>query len=771
MDVSELLQKEDHVYFQNTSVSDPFNSGNITMSGNGYLGFRGTFPHWGADQYMACTVTDTFDCADGKWTELCTVPNGLVAKIFLEGRELTLESPLLQGQDHGLDFDAGLSYGSATWQLPRGGQVELRWERFASMDKLHLVPQKLELRSTASTHITVQLGIDRNIWSLNGDHFPRYRFDRHGESLLFEAETSQTALPVVVAHGARLPASPDPSSKRTEGLYQVDLKLDPDAPAILEQFMVVYTANDTPNPRQAVMEQLSEATRRGYDEALADNRRAWEHIWSRSSVKIHGNHLAQQLVKYNMYHNIIATPAHSDHHPIGARGLSCQGYQGAAFWDQEIYNLPMFLYTQPEIARNILIYRYKTLAGAKAKAQRLGYAGAYYPWISGNSGDELCPDYFFIDVLSGRKIRNHFNDWQIHISPDISFTVVKYYEATGDWDFMVDYGSEILMEVAMFLFSRVHFNSFKDRYEILRVLGPDEYHENADNNAFTNVQSKYALEKTLEVVRRLGAEQAGVLKKLREKTGFDPSVEAKIEDVAAKLYIPPADPRTKLIEQFDGYFNLEDITPGALAERLIDEQEYWGWPNGIAYETQVTKQADVVQMFVLHPHDSEVMKANYHYYEPRTQHRSSLSPGTHAIVAAQIGDYDQAYRYFLKSCSVDLVNSHPPTSGGTFIGGIHTAACGIAWQIVVRGFAAMKLHHGVLSFDPRLPEQWDGVEFSLVIGGASMTIAVTSQQLVIEVHDKPQTPIEVRVGIQTNTIDGPQRIEFPLNSHIPGGTQ
>src|SRR6056297_995659 len=308
--------------------------------------------------------------------------------------------------------------------------------------------------------------------------------------------------------------------------------------------------------------------------------------------------LLQLALRFNLYHNIIATPAHSERLPIGARGLSCQAYQGAAFWDQEIFNLPMFLFTETETAKNILKYRYHTLNGARKGAKDLGYDGAFYAWISGKSGKELCPSFFFKDVISGRKIRNHFNDWQIHVSPDISYTIWKYYLATKDIDFVVDYGSEILFEVARFLHSRVHYNQYKDKYEIIRVLGPDEYHENVDNNAFTNYQTRFALEYALRIREELEEEDPEYLKSLDERLGLDDEELQVWREIVDLLFL--RDPREKdgLIEQFDGFFEHEDITPEQLKERLKDPGEYWGWPNGIAVETQVSKQADVAQIFM-----------------------------------------------------------------------------------------------------------------------------------------------------------------------------
>lgn len=714
-------------------VDDVFNSGNMTLCGNGYLGYRGTHPDWRKEQYMACTVTNTFDNADGKWKELCTVPNALYAKFQIEDEVLSAFSNKCNFYDHFLDSNYGITSGKGHWLSDKHGDVQMNWQRFASYKDLHLVVQHLEITSERGGLLQLTTGIDTEVWSLNGNHFNTASVGRSRGYFQCNIRTTEKSMPIYVMQGASGLVTNGKDVANEGGIFsEHEIHLKPGQPLCFTLYMTVYSQNDTAEPEEASKKSLLTAMNKGFDQLLAEHREEWDQKWSAAEIGIGGDDLANNLLRYNMYHNFIATPAHTDTQPIGARGLSCQAYQGAAFWDQEIYNLPMFLYTQPHVAKNLLTYRHKVINGAKAKAKALGYKGAYYPWISGDTGEELCPDHFFIDVISKRRIRNHFNDWQIHISPDISYTVMRYYQATGDFDFLVERGAEILLEVAHFLHSRVHYNVYKDRYEILRVLGPDEYHENADNNTFTNVQAKYALEKALEVTNMLKEKQKGALKALLKKTEVTEDMLGQWHTIAHKMYIPQPDPRTHLIPQFDGYFELEDIRPMQLAERLLDESEYWGWPNGIAFETQVIKQADIVQLFVLHEYDKEVMKANYNYYEQRTHHRSSLSPGVHAIIAAQIGNLDQAYRYFLKSSLVDIANSHPPSSGGTFIGGVHTAACGIAWQIIVFGFAGFKQKGKLLQFQPSLPGHWTHVHFRLMIHGKSLMVFADSQSLTIE---------------------------------------
>lgn len=714
------------------SVDDVFNSGNMTLGGNGYLGFRGTHPDWGKEEYMACTVSDTFDNADGKWKELCTVPNALYAK-FQDGKHvLNAFSKKCISYEHFLDSNYGITSGKGRWLNEEHGDIQLSWQRFASYKDLHLVVQQIEICSENGGVLELTTGIDTNVWSLNGNHFHAVSVGKHLDHLRCDVLTVEKRLPIYIMQGVTGLVTTGKDVANNAGIFSKhEVRLAPGEPLRFTMYMTVFSQNDTDHPEQSAEKSLQSALDKGFDFLLTEHKEEWDQKWAAAEIGIGGDAFADNLLRYNMYHNFIATPAHTDSHPIGARGLSCQAYQGAAFWDQEIYNLPMFLYTQPQVAKNLLTYRHKVIAGAKAKAKALGYAGAYYPWISGDTGEELCPDYFFIDVISKRRIRNHFNDWQIHISPDISYTLMRYYESTGDFDFLAERGAEILLEVAHFLHARVHYNTYKDRYEILRVLGPDEYHENADNNTFTNVQAKYALQKALEVVDLLRTKRGNRLEELLEKTEVTESMLDQWKDIAHKMYIPQPDPETHLIPQFDGYFELEDIRPMQLAERLLDESEYWGWPNGIAYETQVIKQADVIQLFVLHEYERDIMDANYHYYEPRTHHRSSLSPGVHAIIAAQIGNLDQAYRYYLKSSLVDISNSHPPSSGGTFIGGVHTAACGIAWQIIVFGFAGFKQKGKVLQFQPSLPDHWTHIHFRLMVHGKSLMVHATNQSLTV----------------------------------------
>ncbi|WP_234969042.1 glycoside hydrolase family 65 protein [Alkalispirochaeta americana] len=761
-------------------------AGSNFMIGNGYMGYRGTFADDRAGQYPALVVTDTYDNADGTWKELVTAPNGLFTTISCQGKDILWRQGGFREYERRLAMRWGEWSARAQWDTPG---ILVEEERFCSYDDLHLLTSRTRITALGEVALEITTGIDGTVWSLNGDHFSSLSLEEGPDCLEASCVTGEQGYHLVLREDARLRSGPEGEiepCRRTalDGtlcrVFQVSLREGQEV--VLEKRVVLYSSNDLrdttkitsdaargPLPslaevRQAVAAGLSRAVARDWNLLREAHRRVWQERWASADIMIGGDPVAQTLIRYNLYHNVIAAPAHADHLPLGARGLSCQAYQGAAFWDQEVFNLPMFLFTEPETARRLLVYRYRTLDGARKKARDLGYRGAFYAWVSGDTGEEICPSYFFRDVLSGRRIRNHFNDWQIHVSPDIAYTVWKYVAATGDQEFLYRYGAEILFEVARFLASRVHYRPGLERYEIIRVLGPDEYHENVDNNYFTNFQAQFVCRYAVETYDTLAEEHPQTVRGLEERIGLEKSERDAWDDIARRIYIPAPDSETGLIEQFQGFFELEDTRPEVIKKRLLDPGEYWGWPNGIAVETQVSKQADVTQLFMLHPQacSREVMKANWEYYEPRTQHGSSLSYAVYAICAAWIGHGEEAYRYFLRSCTVDLLNTGKAVSGGTFIGGIHTAACGVAWQIVVSGFAGMYLTRDGFGFAPHLPPEWESLSFRLKRWGGTLEITLHRRAMTVKALPENPRDIQITLGSAEVSVAPGGQVALPL---------
>ncbi len=738
-------------------------TGSNFMIGNGYLGYRGTFTEWESDNYVATIVSDTYDMADGKWRELCNVPNGLYTKLVLDGEEVSLFKGKVDDYQRGLNFKYGIYNRSLKWISEDKKEVNLDVEKFASYNNLHLVVMNYKFTVKEDTEVTLITGIDGELWNINGEHLNNYNLLKREELIGIEATTVEFEDKVDVIEGIKITgkeAKKEEIIKKDKRiLRKLIFDLEAGEEVNLEKVVAIYSSNDVEEPLEEAINDVQVALEEGYSELKREHGLEWDRIWEASDIKLKGDLESQTALRFNLYHNIICTPAHTDKLPIGARGLSCQAYQGAAFWDQEIFNMPMFLYTRPKVAKNILKYRYHTLDGARRKAKKLGYEGAYYAWISGKTGDELCPDFFFKDVLSGRPIRNHFNDWQIHISPDIAYSIKKYYDVTGDWEFIEKYGAEVIFEIARFLASHVVYKPMRERYEIIRVQGPDEYHENVDNNAFTNYQTYMTMETALNLLEKIDNVE---LERITEKIELEDKEIELWKDIKEKLYLPKPN-EDKVLEQFDGYFDLETIIPAEkVIKRLQDEGEYYGWPNGITVFTQCIKQADVMQLFCLYPNmfDKDVIEANYEYYEPRTLHFSSLSLSSYSIVASNIDKVDEAYKNFKKSINVDLLNTNEAVSGGTFIGGIHTAACGAAWQMIVYGFAGMKVEKNKLDFNPRLPEKWDEVEFALHYQGKDLRIKLKSNQLIINSNEDNKGDLQISIGDEVRKVSAGQKEVF-----------
>ena len=723
--------------------------GSNFMVGNGYLGYRGTSPEQGPDDYVALVVTDTYDCADGQWRELTTAPNPLFVSACVEGVPVTVD-----GATH---VETTLAMRTGEFRLTFGEPVDdadiaVSVERFASYDDLHLLGQRWSLASDEAVSVDITFGIDARIWSLNGTHLPEVVTSGDAGVLTAAGRTVESGIDVAVAavthvrHGHGGPVETeitDDGAMRT-----VTVHLDGSDEVVIETIAAVYTSNDTEDPLARAVGAVS-GTDDGHCETIRNaSRIVWRDLWAVMDIEIEGNLADQAAVRFAAYHNRICTPAHTDRLPIGARGLSCQAYQGAAFWDQEIYNLPAYLFTEPDIARSILVYRHRTLDGARRKAERLGYNGAFYAWISGDTGDELCPDYFFEDVLTGRPIRNHFNVWQIHVAPDVVTTIERYVEVTGDETFLVDHGAEIAFEVARFLRSFVRYDEWRGVYHCIRLLGPDEWHENVDDNAFTNHQVVRALSFAIDTHDRLAAVHPDALADLAGAIDLTADEVEGWRRVRDRMFLPRPDAETQLIEQFTGFFDLEDISPDRLAERLLHPQEYWGWPNGIAVATQVSKQADVAMLLWLHADafDDATVRANYEYYEPRCSHQSSLSHAAHGMVAARLGDVDAAYAHLRGTAMVDLLNTNHPVVGGTFIGGIHTAACGGTVQLAVEGIGGLGFGEGRLTINPALPRAWDAIAYPVSWRGNRMSVRVDHDLVTVAADSANPDTVVVEVG-------------------------
>ena len=718
--------------------------GSKLLIGNGYLGYRGTLEEYSKKELVACTLSGIYDRHGDAWREPINAPNGLFVELSCQGRRLNPLDFKPRKHKQSLDIRHGVHSRDTIFALPKGQQICIQAERFASMADPHLLGLCYTIRASKAASIRLRSGIDADVWDINGPHFRTCKFAHQGTFLTAVAMSSEGKTIAVAETVQGLPEIFKIRRGAKSIVREWTLKLKAGEEICFTKFAAIATNLDHGWPLALAQDSLMLARQQGYDRALNASAYAWDRRWNQSDVAIEGDPVAQEALRFSIYHLLSIAPSHSDKASIPARGLSGQVYKGAIFWDTEMFMLPFFNATQPHSARNLVRYRFHTLDGARRKAKSLGYRGAFYAWESQESGDEACTLFNITDILTGRPLRTYFADKQIHISADVAHGIWQYFLMSGDESLLWEGGAEVILECARFFASYAYFKPDKGRYEMLDVTGPDEYHERVHNNAFSSAMAWQTISTALELAKLLGKKQPGNFARLIKKLNFKKDLEV-LEDMKRRLYVPGPDPKTGVIEQFDGYHKLEKIGIKELKSKLLNPKEYLGGGQGLATSTQVIKQADV--MTLLHTlgrnYSAKVKKANWEFYEPRTEHGSSLSPCIYALVAAAIGKTAWAYRYFLKTATVDLTGDAKQYVGSLYIGGTHPAANGGAWMAAVLGFGGLSYDGSAVHIKPQLPKPWKSLSYKVSFKGQRLAVKITPKSTQISADSSNTQAVKI----------------------------
>jgi trehalose/maltose hydrolase-like predicted phosphorylase len=490
------------------------------------------------------------------------------------------------------------------------------------------------------------------------------------------------------------------------------------------------------NPVQRAQSALRRARRQGLAGVVARHLAAWEHRWAASDVEVDGDVSVQRALRFAIYHLTSAANPEDAHVSVGARGLTGEGYLGHVFWDTEIFLLPFYTLTWPEAARAALMYRFHTLPAARAKAARLGYRGALYAWESADTGEEATPPWALSQ--EGRVVPILCGTQEQHISADVAYAVWQYWQATRDVEFLLNAGAEILLETARFWATRAALED-DGAYHIRGAIGPDEYHESVDDNAYTNGMAAWNLDRGLMVASLLRARWPARWTELSRKLELEQLELNQWRDVAQTL-ATGFDPRSGLFEQFAGFLGLEDVDLREYADRGAPLDVVLG-PDRTR-RSQVIKQADVLMLLALLPDESDrrVLEANFRYYERRCGHGSSLSPAVHALLAARLGDMHLAEQYFHQAATIDLDD----TRGDTALG-VHMGALGGLWQAAVFGFGGLSLGEHGLRLDPHLPSGWQSLAFRMRWRGRSLRFETRRQSGLVSAWLEHGRPLSITV--------------------------
>jgi HAD superfamily hydrolase (TIGR01509 family) len=725
--------------------------------GNGFLGMRAArsvsrgptwvswlgFLRWAS--WPRCYVAGLFDVPnlEPPVPALVPVADWSRVRILLDGKAvLALEGEVLRSARQ-LDMRRGLLLSGWTHRSPAG---------------ILITGRELRLLSQADRATGMQLF--------------QFTVDRDDVEVTVEASFSFSGSGL-----DPMQLAPDFAAGRTEGsgkavsmagaasLRLGDAELTPERPfplrwtwswrsvagrvAELERFVGV-ARTDTPgaDPAPGAKAALARARALGWREALEVHEDAWARRWSASDVVIEGDPDIQRATRFASYHLISAANPEDETVSVGARALTGDAYLGHVFWDTEVYLLPYYTIVWPQAARAMLMYRYHTLPGARIKAAKIGYLGALYAWESADTGIETTPEHVIsptgerVEILSGRL--------EQHISADIAYAVWQYWRATGDDDFLLSAGAEIILETARFWASRATLEEDGKRH-IRHVIGPDEYHEDVDDNAFTNVMARWNIAHGLELVDLLKARWPDRATMLLDKLDLRGEELADWRDAVARMEMC-FDPRTGIYEQFAGFNALDPFDLATVANRTDPIDVVIGRARTAA--SQIVKQADVVALIALAPDafPGDTAMANFRYYEPRTAHGSSLSAVMHALVAARLGDTELALTYLRRTATFD---PDPMSAGGVRIAGL-----GGFWQAVVTGFGGLDITGDMLSIDPKPPAQWRSLSFRTCWRGRSIAVRIANGR--VEATLVAGESVEVRLAGAARRLMPGEPVEAPL---------
>ncbi|MCC6175413.1 MAG: glycoside hydrolase family 65 protein [Chloroflexi bacterium] len=627
---------------------------------------------------------------------LVPAPDWLRLRILIDGQPILFRTGDLLGHRRTLDMRRGLMITEWQQRHPSGCMLSLRTLRLVSLADRRLTLQLAEFSIDHACEVTVEASLEQAASGVEPERIEPYlgiwRTGNIGRRLATAISTR------LERGGAALEPELGDVLQRwrwltTPGQVATFCRLCAFARGVTNDEVV-----------QSACEALEATRASGWAGVLDAHVSAWAERWAVSDVSIGGDPELQTALRFAAFHLNGAADPTDERVSIGARALTGEGYVGHIFWDTEIYVVPFYTFTWPEAARALLTYRYHTLPAAREKAARMGYRGALYAWESADTGEEVTPET--VIGAEGRVIPVLNGTQEQHISADVAYAVWQYWQATGDDEFLCQAGAEILLETARFWASRVALEQ-DGAYHIRHVIGPDEFHEDVDDNAFTNVMAQWNLERGAEVATLLRARWPKTWAALASRLGFTDDETAQWPQIAAKLYTG-FDPATGLFEQFAGYYDLEEIDPARYLGAKASVEAQIG--RTVLIGSKIVKQADVVMLLALleDRFSPAVRRANFRYYETRCAHGSSLSRGSHAWVAARLGNIDMALEFLKDTAAIDLEDAT-----GTSAGGIHIAAQGAIWQTVVFGIAGLSLHDDGIGLDPRLPSGWDSLAFHL----------------------------------------------------------
>lgn len=709
----------------------------LMAAGNGYLGLRACHEEAYTDQTRGMYLAGFYHRASAtETTELVNLPDVLQMRIELDGQIFTLLSGTVVDYRRELNFANGELTRRLEWLAPNGRRYRIVCQRFLSAKRLSLVCSRIAITPLDDAAcVTISTGIDATQTNSGRQHL------NETSVRVFEQRYLQGVYTTLDGSKELTISSYCEVAPQTESsFYAKNRRLTQHCQGRVakgEAFELVKTSwiacsSDEHYRPDAALAELVACVAPGYEQLLSESALRWQSYWQSSRVVVNSRDDGdQRALDFALYHLFAMTPGHSERCSIAAKGLTGEGYKGHIFWDTEVFLLPFNLLTRPAAARQLLSYRWHNLAGARAKALENGYQGALFPWESAWSGEEETPEFAAINIRTGLRQKVASALAEHHLVADIAWAVDVFFQATGDKAFMHERGVTLLKETARFWIGRaVEVNG---RLEIHDVIGPDEYTEHVNNNAYTNYMAYHNVALAVAYVQRLANDDGEFI--------------SQAKDFLSRLWLPQAN-EAQLIGQDDSFFSKPTIDLSKYKAQQGSQAILLDYSRAEVNEMQILKQADVVMLMYMLPwlFTPEQLEANLDYYEPRTIHDSSLSKAIHGVVAARCGRTAQAYRFWQQACLIDLGDEPHSCDDG-----IHAAATGAIWLGAVQGFAGLTIGQGELCLHPRLPDNWQSISLPFIWQGTSVLLTLTHETIAVSVASGV---LAMRIGEQQVAVRG-----------------
>jgi len=779
----------------------------VTSTGNGYFCTRGALA-WGEADGVSYPGTYTHGGYNRETTimagvpvlneDLVNLPNWLLLALRIEGEEaIGVNNVEILSYRQEYDVRNALLKRNQRFRDRAGRETTLETRRFVSMADMHQAAMEWKITpENWSGTVEIITALDGRITNtgvaryrqLAGRHLDPVSPRTFGpEVIALEARTRQSRIYVAQAARTRVYRGNE-QLNATCSLYQMQdyihqvhsFEAREKVPVRVEKMVAFYTSRDAAINEPLVNAGKAVSRYPTFQEAFERHKRAWDELWDVCDVHVPQDDRVQLLLRVHISHILQVCSPHTADLDAGvpARGLNGEAYRGHIFWD-ELYIYPFLNFRLPEITRELLMYRYRRMDEARAAAKEAGYQGAMFPWQSGSDGQEETQTVH-LNPKSG-KWEPDLSHNQRHVSAAIFYNIWRYYEATGDFEFLLDYGAEMMLEIARFWSSIAHFNPERDRYEIHGVMGPDEFHEKYPeseeeglrNNAYTNVMVAWICETIQEVLDLLPERLRW---SLCARLGLTDEEIETWQDMSCKMFVPfHEDPvhGSSIISQFEGYEALEELDWDAYRAKYGNIQRLDRILRAEGDDPdryKLAKQADTVLLFFLFPEEElrqlferlgydyapDTVSKNVAYYDQRTSHGSTLSFVAHAGILANLDPQSSWERYL-----VALESDVGDVQGGTTQEGIHMGVMAGTLDLIQRCYMGSEIRDGVLYLNPKPVGNLDGLSFPMRFRGMPLEVKLEGDKLTVGAQaDGFSQPIKVRVDNQIQEIRAGESYTF-----------